>query len=68
MFHLKTFALLLIITLLSSTNLWGQNTSSKNDIIEKVMGRHRVVENPLLDDILEADKWAREETGRLNVL
>ena len=37
-------------------------------IIEKVMGRHSVVENPLLDDILEADKWAREETGRLNVL
>ncbi|MBL0731902.1 MAG: 1-deoxy-D-xylulose-5-phosphate reductoisomerase [Desulfosarcina sp.] len=37
-------------------------------IIEKVMGRHRVVENPLLDDILEADKWAREETGRLNIL
>jgi len=37
-------------------------------IIEKVMGRHRVVENPLLDDILEADKWAREETGRLKIL
>ena len=37
-------------------------------IIEKVMGRHSVVENPLLDDILEADKWAREETGRLNIL
>ncbi|MCD6225251.1 MAG: 1-deoxy-D-xylulose-5-phosphate reductoisomerase [Deltaproteobacteria bacterium] len=38
------------------------------DIIEKVMGRHIVVENPALDDILESDKWAREETGRLDIL
>ncbi|MBL0731486.1 MAG: 1-deoxy-D-xylulose-5-phosphate reductoisomerase [Desulfosarcina sp.] len=38
------------------------------DIIDKVMGRHSVVENPALDDILEADRWAREETGRLDIL
>ncbi len=38
------------------------------DIIEKVMGRHRVVANPSLDDILEADQWAREEAGSVNLL
>jgi 1-deoxy-D-xylulose-5-phosphate reductoisomerase len=37
-------------------------------IIENAMSRHKVVENPLLDDILEADKWAREETRRLKIL
>lgn len=38
------------------------------DIIDKVMDRHSVVDNPSLEDILEADKWAREEAGRLNIL
>ena len=37
MFRLKTFASLLIITLLSCANLWGQNTANRNDIIEKVI-------------------------------
>tara|TARA_R110001583_G_scaffold14228_2_gene59888 strand:+ start:7635 stop:9698 length:2064 start_codon:yes stop_codon:yes gene_type:complete len=37
MFRFKTFASLLIITLLSCANLWGQNTASRNDIIEKII-------------------------------
>ncbi|MFT5750208.1 MAG: hypothetical protein ACI93S_001484, partial [Ancylomarina sp.] len=37
MFRFKTFVSLLIITLLSCTNLWGQNTASRNDIIEKII-------------------------------
>lgn len=37
MFRFRPFILLLIITLLSCTNLWGQNTASRNDIIEKVI-------------------------------
>jgi len=37
MFRFKPFVLLLIFTLLSCTNLWGQNTASRNDIIEKVI-------------------------------
>ena len=30
-------------------------------MIEKVMARHRVKKNPSLEDLLEADAWAREE-------
>ena len=30
-------------------------------MIEKVMARHRVKKNPSLEDLLEADSWAREE-------
>lgn len=32
--------------------------------VEKVMSRHRVVENPRLDEILRADEWAREEVRK----
>jgi len=32
-------------------------------IIEKVMQRHKVIFNPSLDGILEADAWARRETA-----
>lgn len=34
-------------------------------IIEKVMRRHAVIMNPSLDDIFDADQWAREEACRL---
>ena len=34
-------------------------------IIEKVMDRHRKITNPDLQDILEADRWAREEAFKL---
>ncbi len=29
-------------------------------IVEKVMAHHIIVNNPRLQDILEADRWARE--------
>ncbi|HEX3015267.1 MAG TPA: 1-deoxy-D-xylulose-5-phosphate reductoisomerase, partial [Desulfobacteria bacterium] len=35
------------------------------DLVEKVISRHRVVDNPDLDQILTADSWAREESWRL---
>jgi 1-deoxy-D-xylulose-5-phosphate reductoisomerase len=28
--------------------------------VEAVMGKHRMVQHPRLDDILKADAWARE--------
>ena len=31
-----------------------------SDAVGQVMNRHRVIEHPILDDILEADQWARE--------
>lgn len=34
-------------------------------IIEKIMSGHKSVSNPDLGEILEADKWAREEAQRL---
>lgn len=34
-------------------------------VIEKVMGLHRPVKNPGLEDILEADKWARIKTKEM---
>lgn len=34
-------------------------------IIEKVMGRHKSLLHPGLEDILAADKWAREEAERI---
>jgi len=34
-------------------------------IIEKVMGKHRAKKNPSLDDILQADHWAREEADKV---
>ncbi|MCX7886185.1 MAG: 1-deoxy-D-xylulose-5-phosphate reductoisomerase [Verrucomicrobiae bacterium] len=33
--------------------------------VEKVMGAHRTVASPSLDDILEADQWARKEAERV---
>ncbi len=37
MSHFKTLVSFLFITLLSCTNLWGQNTASKLDIIERII-------------------------------
>jgi 1-deoxy-D-xylulose-5-phosphate reductoisomerase len=34
-------------------------------IIEKVLARHNVMNNPSLDDILQADSWARKETEKM---
>lgn len=34
-------------------------------IIKKVMDKHKFVVNPSLDKIIEADKWARSEAGKL---
>jgi len=34
-------------------------------IIEKVLTLHRVINNPSLDDILQADLWARRETNKI---
>ncbi len=34
-------------------------------VVEKVSRRHRNVKEPSLDDILEADAWAREEAKRI---
>jgi 1-deoxy-D-xylulose-5-phosphate reductoisomerase len=35
------------------------------DLIEKVMSRHSVISEPSLDEILAADRWAKEETELL---
>lgn len=35
------------------------------DTVRKVMKLHRAVKNPSLNDILDIDRWAREETKRL---
>ncbi|PKN51979.1 MAG: 1-deoxy-D-xylulose-5-phosphate reductoisomerase [Deltaproteobacteria bacterium HGW-Deltaproteobacteria-13] len=35
------------------------------EIIEKVMTLHGVIDNPSLDDILQADLWARRETEKI---
>ncbi len=34
-------------------------------IIEKVLARNNLINNPSLDDILQADLWARRETGKI---
>jgi 1-deoxy-D-xylulose-5-phosphate reductoisomerase len=34
-------------------------------IVEKVVKRHRVVPSPALKQILDADRWAREEAERI---
>lgn len=34
-------------------------------IIEKVLARHSVISSPSLDDILQADSWARKETEKM---
>jgi len=38
------------------------------EILERVMQSHKVVERPELFDIIEADRWAREEALRLSQL
>jgi 1-deoxy-D-xylulose-5-phosphate reductoisomerase len=35
------------------------------DIIENVMDNHKVIVDPSLDDIIDVDRWAREEVMRL---
>ncbi len=35
------------------------------DIISTVMDKHKVVDNSNLSDIIQADKWAREEAARM---
>lgn len=35
------------------------------DYILRVLDRHKTISNPTLDDILEADRWARVEAGSL---
>jgi len=34
-------------------------------LIERVMGQHRVIPDPCLEEILETDEWAREKTREL---
>ena len=36
------------------------------EIIEKVMSAYTVKYDYTLDDVLEADRWSREEAGRYN--
>jgi 1-deoxy-D-xylulose-5-phosphate reductoisomerase len=31
--------------------------------VRRVMGRHRVVDHPTLEQLLEADAWARDQAG-----
>ncbi len=35
------------------------------EIIEKVVGRHILIENPSLEQVIVADNWAREETKKI---
>lgn len=41
------------------------NFSNIPKTIERVMARHRIVPNPALNQILDADRWARSEAERL---
>jgi len=34
-------------------------------VVEKVVLRHKIVKNPSLSDILEADQWARSEARKI---
>lgn len=34
-------------------------------IVEKVLTKHKVIKNPKLNEILSADKWAREESQKM---
>lgn len=36
-------------------------------LIEKTMNSHKIVQHPGVSDIIEADRWARQEAGRLAV-
>ncbi len=33
-------------------------------VVEETMAKHRNLPNPSLEDILEADRWAREQTNQ----
>jgi 1-deoxy-D-xylulose-5-phosphate reductoisomerase len=35
------------------------------EIIEKILARHDSMNDPSLDDILQADRWARKETKKI---
>jgi len=35
------------------------------EIIEKILARHDSIKDPSLDDILQADLWARRETKKI---
>jgi 1-deoxy-D-xylulose-5-phosphate reductoisomerase len=35
------------------------------EIIEKILARHDSIKDPSLDDILQADRWARKETKKI---
>jgi 1-deoxy-D-xylulose-5-phosphate reductoisomerase len=35
------------------------------EIIEKILSRHDSIKDPSLDDILQADLWARKETKKI---
>ena len=35
------------------------------DVVNKVVGKHKIKNNPNLDQVLEADQWAREESRKL---
>jgi 1-deoxy-D-xylulose-5-phosphate reductoisomerase len=34
-------------------------------LIERIMGQHRIIPNPCLEEILETDEWAKEKTREL---
>jgi 1-deoxy-D-xylulose-5-phosphate reductoisomerase len=40
------------------------NFSQISELVERVMSRHREVVRPTLDQVLEADTWARQEASR----
>jgi 1-deoxy-D-xylulose-5-phosphate reductoisomerase len=36
-----------------------------HEVVKQTLNRHRVKENPSFDDILNADKWSRQEANRI---
>ena len=34
-------------------------------VIEKLLSKHRNIKNPTLEDILNADRWAKEEAKKI---
>ncbi|MRT91590.1 helix-hairpin-helix domain-containing protein [Ancylomarina sp. 16SWW S1-10-2] len=81
MFRFKAFIILLIITLFSSANLLGQNTASKNDIIERII--ENIAENSdeeldytdlvekfneLFDNPINLNKASKEDLEELHLL
>ncbi len=43
----------------------GLNFSKIYSVVEKVVIKHKIIPNPAMKEILDADSWAREETKRL---